>query len=106
MNIFKSIYIIVKAFNDRYLTSKQDELNQKLHASALITERRNKTALQSQIEEIVVLLKRKPEIHAVKVEINEECIPYIDETLKTAECELTPLGNNQYLIELDEAELC
>jgi hypothetical protein len=106
MNIFKSIYIIVKAFNDRYLTSKQDELNQRLHASALITERRNRTALQNQLEEIVILLKRKPEIHAVKVEINEDCIPYLDDVLKVTECELTPLGNNQYLVELDEAELC
>ena len=69
MNPFKALIIIVKAFNDRYNTSRQDEINQKLHAEALYQERRYKTLLQQQINEIITVMKRDSSVHAVKIEI-------------------------------------
>lgn len=107
MNPFKSIAIIVKAFNNRYFTAKQDELDQKLRANALMLERRQKSRLQQQIEEIVTVLKSKKSVYAVKVEIAPDCVKYLSDIEKLCECKLICINMKEsiYLVELDIQEL-
>ena len=106
MNIFKSIGIIVRAANDRYAAQRRAVDLQRIQQESLLNERRIRSLLRKQLEEIVEVMRQDDNLLALKIEIAEECETYLDEALEGLECEITPLGEpHQYMIELEDDEL-
>ena len=104
MNIFTSIYKIIKAANKGYLESQEDKKNFSLRQEAIIQEKNAKALLRDQINQLLTVAIKK-DIKALTIEIAPECDIYVDEVTSDLECEIISLGNHKYLLQPKEVIL-
>lgn len=106
MTIFQSAKIIMRTMNDSYYRKRSAITQDRMEIEKMRREQKIRFALNKQLGELLVQLKKNPNIQSLTVDIRGEAEEYLQEVVSTLEMLAVPTGEeHEYLLILNEEEL-